>query len=211
MDTPIDLPDAVPLFPLPNVVLFPGQALPLHIFEDRYKLMTQHVLATEHRLLGMGLYKRGWEKVKEFPPVYDVACIGRVGEVQMLSDGRYNLILHGLMRAEVHAYHQRTPFRIAAVKLLHSTASAETEFEEQLTRLAVAIQRVLPIVSRGLTWEQIQPVLAQLPGPGAITDFVGAHLPVDVHARQKLLETLDVEERLDRVLDQLMGLLSVLN
>lgn len=211
MDASIQLPGAVPLFPLPNVVLFPGQALPLHIFEERYKLMTRHVLESEERLLGMALYQEGWEKAMEFPPVYDVACVGRVGEVERLPDGRFNLILHGLVRAEVQAYEQRSPFRIADIKPLYSTAPADADFEEPLTRLAVAIERVLPLVSRGLTWQQIQPVLAQLPDAGAVSDFVGAYLPVDVHVRQELLETLDVELRLNRILELLQGLLSVLN
>lgn len=211
MAQPFQFPSAVPMFPLPNVVLFPGQALPLHVFEDRYKLMLRHVLASEHRLLGMELYKKGWEKTKEFPPTYPTACVGRVGELEELSDGRFNLILHGLVRVEVQDYDQRTPFRIAQVKLLTSAASADTEFDALLEALAVSIRRVLPIVSRDLTWEQVQPILSQLPGPSAVADFVAAYLPVDVHIRQELLETLEVEMRLRRILEVLAGLLSVLN
>ncbi len=211
MNAPLVLPHAVPLFPLPNVVLFPGQALPLHIFEERYKRMTRQVLETDHRLLGMVLYKPGWERQKEFPPVYRVGCVGRVGEVEHLPDGRFNLILQGLARVEVQSYEQRTPFRMATVTALHSTAAVDADFDDQLAKLAIAIQRVLPLVSRGLTWERVQPILEQLPDAGAVTDFVGAYLPVDVHLRQNLLETLDVEQRLRRILDLLSGLLSVLN
>ena len=199
------------MFPLPNVVLFPGQAIPLHIFEERYKEMVRGVLASDHRLLGMALYKKGWEKATEFPPTYATACVGRVGEVETLPDGRYNLILHGLVRVEVQTYEQRTPFRIAQVKPLHSATSATADFDALLETLAVSIRRVLPIVSRDLTWEQVQPILAQLPGPSAVADFVAAYLPVDVHIRQTLLDTLDVELRLQRILKELAGLLSVLN
>jgi len=211
MDTPLHLPTPVAMFPLPNVVLFPGQTLPLHIFEERYKAMMQYVLETEERLLGMQLYKKGWEKTKDFPPTYEVACVGRVGEVQPFPDGRYNLVLYGLARVEVVDYPQRAPFRLAEVKALHSTSPANADYEELLMLLAVSIQKVLPLVARGLTWEQVRGMLEQLPGPAAVSDFVAAYLPVDPHVRQELLETLDVELRLRRVLDILAGLLSVLN
>ena len=199
------------MFPLPNVVLFPGQALPLHIFEDRYKTMMHEVLASEDRFLGMELYKKGWEKAGDFPDTYSTACIGRLGEVQELPDGRYNMILHGLARVEVRGYEQQEPFRVAEIRALHSTAPADASFDELLSMLAASVQRVLPVVSRNLTWEQVQPILEQLPGPSAVADFVGAYLPVDVHQRQELLETLDVELRLRRILNLLAGLLSVLN
>lgn len=211
MPTPIELPREVAMFPLPNVVLFPGQALPLHIFEERYKAMMRYVLGTEARLLGMQLYKDGWDQAGDFPPTYDIACVGRVGEIERLPEGRYNIILHGLVRVETEEYTKREPFRIARIAPLFSQQPADASYDELLAQLAVGIQRVLPVVSRGLTWEQVRPILEQLPGPGAVADFVAAYLPVDVHQRQELLETLDVEQRLRRILNLLGGLLSVLN
>ena len=211
MGPSLEVPDTAPLFPLPNVVLFPGQAIPLHIFEERYQAMMRHVLSTDDRWLGMALLKKGWETDRSFPPAYDTACLGRVGEVQELPGGRCNIILHGLARVQVEDYTQRTPFRIARIAALSSTAPANADFEELLSSLAVAIQRVLPLVSRNLTWEEVQNMLSQLSGPDAVADFVAAYLPVDVHVRQELLETLDVELRLQGVLDVLTGLLGVLN
>ncbi len=95
------LPATIPIFPLPNVVLFPGVFLPLHIFEPRYREMVADALKGE-RLIGMTLLKPGWESNYEGrPPVYPVGCAGLVSHVDKLADGRYNIVLHGLEKFRV--------------------------------------------------------------------------------------------------------------
>src|SRR5450432_4083147 len=91
----------VPLFPLPNVVLFPRAVLPLHIFEDRYKAMTADVLAGE-RYIAMALLQTGWEKNYHRRPEIDpVLCVGKILSLEKLPDGKYNLLLQGHLRAEI--------------------------------------------------------------------------------------------------------------
>src|SRR3954470_16208806 len=93
--------DLLPLFPLPNVVLFPNVFLPLHVFEPRYRQMTADALAGD-RLIGMVLLRPGWEPQYEGnPPVHPVACLGRIVADQRLDDGRYNLLLKGVSRARI--------------------------------------------------------------------------------------------------------------
>jgi uncharacterized protein len=90
------LPAIIPIFPLPNAVLFPGVFLPLHIFEPRYRAMVADALDGD-RLIGMTLLKPGWESDYEGrPAVYPVGCAGLVSHVDRLADGRYNIVLHGL-------------------------------------------------------------------------------------------------------------------
>src|SRR5579862_5209492 len=98
--SPIDL-SAVPLFPLPNVVLFPRAVLPLHIFEERYKAMTVHALGGD-RLIGMALLKSGWEKsYYGRAAIEPVVCVGRILSHERLPDGCYNFLLQGVARAKV--------------------------------------------------------------------------------------------------------------
>src|SRR5215467_10625354 len=93
--------DLLPLFPLPNVVLFPNVFLPLHIFEPRYREMVADAIATD-RMIGMVLLRRGWEGDYEGrPPVYPVGCSGVVTHFERLSDGRYNIVLRGLERFRI--------------------------------------------------------------------------------------------------------------
>src|SRR5262245_40726916 len=92
-----ELPGLIPLFPLPNVVLFPGVPLPLHIFEPRYRDMVRDTPAGERSLIGMVLLRGDWRKeYYQNPEVFAVGCAGRVMSVQPLPDGRYNILLHGL-------------------------------------------------------------------------------------------------------------------
>ena len=93
----MDLPARVPLFPLPNAVLFPGVPLPLHIFEPRYRDMVRDAERGEARLIGMVLLRGEWRK--EYygcPEIYPVGCAGRMVSVEPLADGRYNILLHGV-------------------------------------------------------------------------------------------------------------------
>ena len=95
------LPSTIPIFPLPNVVLFPNVFLPLHIFEPRYRQMVNDVLSGE-RMIGMVLLQPGYEEQYEgTPPVYEIGCAGLITHVERLSDGRFNLVLRGLERFRI--------------------------------------------------------------------------------------------------------------
>jgi Lon protease-like protein len=95
------LPSEIPLFPLPNVVLFPTSLLPLHIFEPRYRTMVQDALESE-RLIGMVMLRPGWEPHYEgVPSVYPVGCAGFITHAERLPDGRFNIMLRGMEKFRV--------------------------------------------------------------------------------------------------------------
>lgn len=98
---PVSIPKVIPLFPLPNLVFFPRTYVPLHIFEPRYREMVQ-AAAASHRMVGMVLLKEGWEADYEgAPAIFAMGCVGRMMNVQRLSDGRSNILLQGLRRFEI--------------------------------------------------------------------------------------------------------------
>ena len=108
--------DLLPLFPLPNVVLFPNVFLPLHIFEPRYRAMMADAL-TSDRLIGMVLLRPGWERDYEGrPPVYPVGCSGVITHVEQLPDGRYNMVLRGLDRFRIVEENDDLAYRRAIVE-----------------------------------------------------------------------------------------------
>src|SRR3954468_7257730 len=95
------LPPEIPLFPLPNVALFPSALLPLHIFEPRYRAMVADALDGE-RLIGMVMLRPGWERHYEgTPPVYRVGCAGFITHADRLPDGRFNILLRGLEKFRI--------------------------------------------------------------------------------------------------------------
>src|SRR5262249_17909149 len=110
--------DLLPLFPLPNVVLFPNVFLPLHIFESRYRDMVADAIGGD-RLIGMVLLKPGWERDYEGrPPVYPIGCSGLITHVERLPDGRYNIVLRGVERFRILREDHAHTYRRAAIERL---------------------------------------------------------------------------------------------
>src|SRR5690242_3990511 len=92
---------AVPLFPLPNVVLFPRAILPLHVFEERYKVMTADAIDGD-RQVAMALLRPGWEKnYYGRAAIEPVVCVGTILSHEKLPDGKYNFLLQGQRRARI--------------------------------------------------------------------------------------------------------------
>ena len=94
--------DLLPLFPLPNVVLFPTVFLPLHIFEPRYRKMLADIRAANN-LFGLSYFDAG-SSGKEIPPTGHIGCVAEVTETQGLPDGRSNVLTVGVVRYQVDDY-----------------------------------------------------------------------------------------------------------
>src|SRR3954452_7659353 len=110
--------DLLPLFPLPNVVLFPNVFLPLHIFEPRYREMMADALASD-RMIGMVLLRPGWERDYEGrPAIYQVGCSGVLTHSEQLPDGRYNLVVRGIERFRIAEEDHARSYRRAVVEPL---------------------------------------------------------------------------------------------
>ena len=110
--------DLLPIFPLPNVVLFPNVFLPLHIFEQRYRDMVRDAIAGD-RMIGMVLLRPGWQRDYEGrPAIYPIGCSGVMTHVEQLPDGRYNIVLRGLERFRVIDEDHSRSYRRAHVESL---------------------------------------------------------------------------------------------
>jgi hypothetical protein len=146
------LPPLIPVFPLPNVVLFPNVFLPLHIFELRYRAMVSDALAGD-RIIGMVLLQPGYEDDYEgAPPIYATGCSGLITHAEKLDDGRYNLILRGLEKFSIQ--NEEVPavgrlYRSAVITPIDETVRA-TE-RDDLRRERQKLQHLLtPIFTGGL-------------------------------------------------------------
>jgi Lon protease-like protein len=112
----IQLTMIVPVFPLPDVVLFPKTLLPLHIFEDRYRTMTREAIAGDGRI-AIALLRDGWEKdYHDNPAIHKVACLGKIETYEELEGGRYNIVLVGIRRVRLVREVQQAPYRRAEIE-----------------------------------------------------------------------------------------------
>ncbi|UWQ21707.1 LON peptidase substrate-binding domain-containing protein [Jannaschia sp. W003] len=96
-----DLPDTIPVFPLPGALLLPRSRLPLHIFEPRYLQMIEDTLRTEHRLIGM-VQPRA-KPSGDGRALQSIGCAGRLTQFSETEDGRYMITLAGVSRYRVTA------------------------------------------------------------------------------------------------------------
>lgn len=190
----------VPVFPLPGMVFFPRTVLPLHIFEARYREMIRDVMKGE-RLIAVSLLRPGWEDDYEGnPPYHDIGTLGRIEDLEPLSDGRYNLRLVGLQRVRFGELIKEKPYRLA-----HITPLAETPTNEDDPRVMSRKLDVLASHScllRELTSSDGSDVVLdeRIPFETAVNGAC-ANLPVEPSIRQSLLEEDDLFERQNRALD----------
>jgi uncharacterized protein len=125
----------VSIFPLAGAILFPGMQLPLHIFEPRYRALVGDSLARD-RMIGMIQPKGGGHA-----DLFAIGCLGRIGDVEALDDGRYNIILEGLQRfTMLRELEVPTEFRQIEAELWEEDEAAEA--------LSIAERASLEIESR---------------------------------------------------------------
>lgn len=183
----------VPVFPLPDVVLFPHAVLPLHIFEPRYRRMTEDALRTD-RLIAMALLRPGWEQgYLGNPPVHPIACAGTIEDEQPLPDGRFNIRLRGLARIAILGFEQDTPYRVAAVRVLEDQGGGPgPEGDDDRRRLLAACASLLQETSG----QPGNPVVLDGSVPlSVVVNTLCQSLAMEAEEKQRLLALDDVRER----------------
>jgi len=189
----LSLPRLIPLFPLPNVVLFPHVPLPLHVFEPRYRKMTTDVLES-HKLIGIVLLKPGWKAdYHGRPPVYPVGCAGRIEKWETLDGGRFNIQLRGVTRFRILQEHPGEPYRLASFEALQDQGADEAALVEARRKVLAAIGKA----SDGPAVLVIQPSV----GPGVLVNALSQTLDLTPVERQSLLDCDSLLGRYDRLLE----------
>ena len=187
----------IPVFPLPDVVLFPGVFLPLHIFELRYRQMVKDTLAGD-RLIGISLLRPGWDHDTEGrPAIYPVGCVGLISHIEELNDGRYNMVLRGVEKFRVVREEAAArSYRRASVDYFEERMTAADresvrrqrhQLERLLTTVADAPEQTFP---SNLSDEEVINALAQ-------------YLDLEPIERQALLEQDGVARRCGALIELL--------
>jgi uncharacterized protein len=199
---------AVPLFPLPNVVLFPRAVLPLHIFEERYKNMTSEALAGD-RLVAMALLRPGWEKdYYQRPAIEPVVCVGKILTWEKLADGKYNFLLQGQTRAKIIREDSGRPYRVAELEPLEQREVLEIDLTNQRRRLS-ELFRDGPLAATPAGVELKRILASDLP-TREVADLIAFHVLDNVALKQALLAEPDAGRRANRLLAALDAALPIL-
>lgn len=185
----------VPVFPLPNAVLFPDTVLPLHVFEARYRQMVADALAGDRRL-AIALLKPGWEDDYEgSPAIHSLVGFGVIEAAGKLADGRYLLRLRGEGKGQVAEEVQKKPYRRALLE-----PRPDRKAPPELGRWAALIESKV----RELHGEEGLDKLAastgsERPSGTALVHAVAAELPVSPETKLGLLALDDPAERARQV------------
>jgi len=186
---------SLPLFPLPQTVLFPGATLPLHVFEPRYRTMVRDVLAGQPAICVVQIADMNDVDEHGHPRIASVGGVGIVVDHSELPGGRYNVLLLGHARVKLDELPFTGPYRRArATPLLDDPESVP---EGELAALvSVATRFVASVREREPSFEFRFPRHA---APGAIADVCAHHLLLDARHRQELLETTSATLRVQQV------------
>jgi hypothetical protein len=193
----------LPLFPLPNVVLFPGVRTPLHIFEPRYRQMTAAALAGDRQIGMIAVRPEHTDDMAGDPPLFSVGCAGVIAESEPLADGGYNIVLHGLERFRIlrePARDETRLYRTAEVELLDDPFEAHErprvlELHARVIELFTGLIRLTAPERAG----DVTPALFQGIEPATLSNTLCHLLDLPPLDKQGLLESHGVRERLERL------------
>ena len=182
----------LPLFPLPDVVLFPSDVLPLHIFESRYRMMLQSVLETDRRF---GIVR--WDPRSQ--SMASIGCCAEIIQHQTGLDGRSNIVTLGQQRFRVLNVTRDTPFRSAMVSWIEDDPVDDMTSLHSLTEsVASALRDVVELT--GKLTDSPASLPEDLPDlPRELSFWIGAHLGGPVaDQQQELLELTSTRSRLEQ-------------
>ena len=202
------LPDTLPIFPLSGVLLLPGGKLPLNVFEPRYLAMVRAALQSPDRLIGMvqpidANADRNLQ-ADHRPAVHQVGCAGRIVSFEETPDGRYQLILSGLIRFRIS---HELPMAKGGYRRIvpnyqpfaHDMAEHEFQLADRPRVLAI-LQEYLKTRQARLDWKGIEEV-----ADDELVVAMAQMSPLDPEEKQSLLECPD----LDAVVEMMVALFEV--
>jgi Lon protease-like protein len=181
------------IFPLTGAVLFPGMQLPLHIFEPRYRALVGDALIRDRQIAMIQP-----QRTTEGAPLYSVGCIGKIGEVQAMDDGRYNLVLEGTARFRlVRELDVSTAFRQIEAEIYEEDED-ETLSHAQRGGFEREARRFAEAQGYSVDWSSVERL-----DDRSLINGVSQIAPFDPASKQALLEAETLTDRCE-LLVQLM-------
>ncbi|QDH32957.1 LON peptidase substrate-binding domain-containing protein [Porphyrobacter sp. YT40] len=181
------------IFPLTGAVLFPGMQLPLHIFEPRYRAMVADAMIRDRQIAMIQP-----QRAIEGAPLFEVGCVGRIGEIQAMDDGRYNLILEGTSRFRLlRELDVATAYRQVEAEILPEDEN-ETLTHAQRGGFEREARAFADRQGYSVDWDSVERL-----DDRSLINGVSQIAPFDPASKQALLETETLNERCE-LLVQLM-------
>ncbi len=177
----------LPLFPL-HTVLFPGMALPLHIFEERYKLMIGECMR-DSRPFGVVLIKGGAE-VGDDATIYPVGTSAHITQIEKLNDGRMNIVTLGYNRFRVQSTHREKPYLTGLVEEFPLQETGNPRAKQAARKVEEMLQRYLDLFAK---LGNVELEMERLPDePTTLAFLTAIILRTPMKEKQQLLDVPDL-------------------
>ena len=191
---PVDLPEVIPVFPLPGALLLPRGQMPLNIFEPRYLEMVDDALRSGHRLIGMIQPDTTEAEEAAKPNLFRVGCVGRITQLAESGDGRYLIELTGVARFRIEeelevatAYRQ---CRVTFAAFADDFVARKGEDAVDRAALLAALREFLKANDLNADWEGIEKAPNE-----ALVNALSMMSPYGAAEKQALLEAPDLKTR----------------
>ena len=193
----------VRLFPLPNVVLFPGVVQALNLFEPRYRKLMEDVIEDDG-LITMALVKPDHDNlIMPVPEICKMVCVGKIMTHAKMEDGTYNLLLAGVTRALiVEELASDTPYRQAIVKILPDQKLSSEDDHAFRSRLLELFKSTREIESQ-FDEKALDQLKSERIEVGQLADLIAHASGISPMEQQEVLEIINVRKRIEHLISKL--------
>jgi ATP-dependent Lon protease len=207
-DEPITFGDELPVLPIRNAVLFPGNVAPFDVGREKSVALVEDVDNFSSPVIAIFAQKDPSTDDPGAEDLHTVGCAARVLKALKHSSGNYSLILQGIVRIRLEEVTQTGPYLKAKIVRLDEAQTEDDEAEAlsmSLRDIAKQVIQLMPELPR-----EAGSLIDSIQAPGALADLVAANLDAPVEEKAQLLETVDAKERIRKVLKLLTRQLEIL-
>jgi len=207
-DDELKFADELAVLPIRNAVLFPGAVAPFDVGREKSVALVEDVQDIPTPVIAIFAQRDPSTDDPDSEDLYPVGCAARVLKALKHSSGNYSLILQGLTRIRLESITQTGPYLRAKIRKIESVATEDVEAEAlamSLRDIAKQVIQLMPELPR-----EAGSLIDTIQAPGALADLVAANLDAPVDEKAQLIETVDVKERIRKVLRLLTRQLEIL-
>ncbi len=192
----VQVPVEIPILPLRGVVIFPSAIAPLLISRGSSLKLVEEALAAD-RILGLVAQKNAEDEEPGTNGLYSRGTAGRILKILKYPDGSIRILVQGLRRIEIQNYVRREPYFVAMVRHLHEISSGAEDLEAARDDMVQQFSKFVSLIP--YLPDELQVVVSSIKDPGKVTDLIAANLNISMEEKQDLLNTLMLQERLEKL------------
>ncbi len=196
---PVNLPPelSIPILAIRNTVIFPVLAFPINVGRNKSLEAVERALAGD-KLLGIVAQQDAKNEDPEVSELYTIGTVVKILKMVKMPGNKLNVIIQGLARVKIQKWEQINPCLRAQVKVYEESTETTPELEKMMGNLRELAQKVIDISPQ--IPSEASFLVRSIDNPGILADIVASHINIDVEEKQGLLETIDCQERMTKVI-----------